>query len=92
MERRTITTIFFDGQFWAAEVERWDENAVPSVARHVFGAEPNHAELLLWARRGFADLRFVPRTPETAPPRAAGNPKRAKRLVNREMKRRPRRT
>ena len=75
--RQTITTICHDGQFWIALIERLDGNYL-EIARHVFGAEPSNAELLDWAGRGFADLRFVPASARvfSEPP---SNPKRRKR-------------
>ena len=41
-------TLYFDGQFWIGLVEFRDDDGV-RAARHVFGAEPNNAELLAFA-------------------------------------------
>lgn len=41
-------TLYYDGQFWIGLVEFRDDDGV-RAARHVFGAEPNNAELLAFA-------------------------------------------
>jgi Protein of unknown function (DUF2992) len=55
---RTISTIFFDGRFWVAVVERHFVDGSVSAARHVFGAEPTNAEILLWAAQYPNGLQF----------------------------------
>ena len=85
--RQTVTTIYFDGQFWVALVERIDGDAV-EMARHVFGPEPGNAELLEWAEKGFAGLSFHPvlgRVLQEPP----ANPKRRKRAAARENRKDP---
>ncbi|MBU1174694.1 MAG: YjdF family protein [Alphaproteobacteria bacterium] len=81
---QTITTIYHDGQFWVAMIERLDGDRV-DVARHVFGAEPSNAELLAWAGKGFAGLDFQP-APARALPEPSPNPKRRKREAAAELK------
>jgi hypothetical protein len=81
MLTRTITSIFFDGQFWVAEIERRSEDGL-ETARHCFGAEPNNAELLHWVDSELPRLRFhrcggAPETPGVEKP----SPKRARRLA-----------
>ncbi len=80
--RQTVTTVYFDGQFWVALVERLDGEAV-EVARHVFGAEPSNAELLDWAGKGFGGLSFHP-APERVLCQPSANPKRRKRAAAKE--------
>jgi len=55
---RTVATIYFDGQFWVALIERHG-GGTRLAARHVFGPEPNNAELLEWAAGPWRGLRFV---------------------------------
>jgi hypothetical protein len=45
-------------QFWVALIERY-RGAERVVARHVFGPEPNNAELLAWASVSLRDLHFT---------------------------------
>lgn len=58
-------TILFDDPFWVGIFERVTPEGY-AVARHVFGAEPGEAELLQFAREGYANLRFSP--PGSCPP------------------------
>jgi len=51
------TTIFFENPLWVGVFERRDERGY-AVARHVFGSEPNEAELLLFARTNYQQLSF----------------------------------
>lgn len=57
MVDRTITSIFFDGQFWVAEIERHVSSRI-ETARYCFGPEPSNAELLDWAGHAFPRLAF----------------------------------
>lgn len=41
-------TLYYDGQFWIGLVEFRDADGV-RAARHIFGGEPNNAELLAFA-------------------------------------------
>ena len=63
---RTVSTIYFDGQFWVALVEH--HRGTESVAaRHVFGPEPNNAELLQWAGQSWRRLHFAGDTANLVP-------------------------
>lgn len=57
MGDRTITSIFFDGQFWVAEIERHVSDRV-ETARYCFGPEPSNGELLDWVGHAFSRLVF----------------------------------
>ncbi|HEX3778303.1 MAG TPA: YjdF family protein [Pseudonocardiaceae bacterium] len=58
-------TVYYDGQFWIGLVEFRDTDGV-RAARHVFGNEPNNAELLAFASgREFDQLA---RRAHAAPP------------------------
>jgi len=74
-----ICSIYHDGQFWVAEVERCLDGVV-SVARHVFWAEPGNAELLDWVGREMGQLAYVPIGEDGRWPKRP-NPKRMKRLA-----------
>jgi hypothetical protein len=60
-------TVYFDGQFWVALVERIRSDGTCLVGRHVFGPEPSNPELILFyqtelhdvaLRRGNLETRF----------------------------------
>jgi len=51
-----ITTIYFDGQFWAALVEKIAPDGQVRVGRHVFGSEPDNGEILRFYRDVYDDL------------------------------------
>ena len=81
MITRTITSIFFDGQFWVAEIERHSDCRV-EVARYCFGPEPSNAELLDWIDREFPRLQFLVREEQSFQSNIRRlNPKRARRIA-----------
>jgi len=41
-----VTTVFYDGQFWIALIEKTDELGILSVGKYTFGAEPSNTDLL----------------------------------------------
>lgn len=47
MENYIITTIYFDGQFWAALIKK-NADGVCYTGRYVFGSEPSNPEILHW--------------------------------------------
>lgn len=47
MEDFTITTIYYDGQFWTALIEKQIVGAY-YTGRYVFGAEPTNPRILFW--------------------------------------------
>ena len=55
----TVTTVYFDGQFWCALIERC-VNGKNFAGRYVFGAEPSNPELLNWMINGFANVALLP--------------------------------
>ena len=55
----TVTTIYFDGQFWCALIERHQQNRC-FVGRHVFGAEPSNPKLLEWMLNDFSRIKLFP--------------------------------
>ena len=83
---KTCLTVFFDGRFWVALVEREDEHGL-HLARHVFGPEPGQAEILRWIETGYRALRFFDAGEEPAHGdrhEKKINPKRAKREAARQ--------
>ena len=55
----TITTIYFDGQFWCALIEQ-NRDGQNYAGRYVFGAEPSNPQLLHWMIHEFADVPLLP--------------------------------
>jgi hypothetical protein len=55
----TVTTIYFDGQFWCALIER-NVDGKAFVGRYVFGEEPTNPRLLHWMTDEFTDIKFLP--------------------------------
>ena len=43
---QVVTTIFFNGQFWVALIERIGEDGALEVGKHTFGPEPGQPELI----------------------------------------------
>lgn len=55
----TITTIYFDGQFWCALIER-NVDGKNFAGRYVFGAEPSNPRLLNWMLNEFSKISLLP--------------------------------
>jgi hypothetical protein len=59
MDDFVSTTIYFDGQFWSALIEK-KENGMLYTGRYIFGAEPSHPRLLNWMLYEFAGIPLFP--------------------------------
>lgn len=55
----TVTTIYFDGQFWCALIERCEDGKT-YAGRYVFGSEPSNPEILNWMVHSFANVPLLP--------------------------------
>ena len=55
----TVTTIYFDGQFWCALIEQC-RNGKNFAGRFVFGAEPSNPEILNWMIYSFSEVPLLP--------------------------------
>ena len=55
----TITTIYFDGQFWCALIEQC-RGGKNYAGRFVFGAEPSNPQVLNWMVYDFANIPLLP--------------------------------
>lgn len=51
----TITTIYYDGQFWSALIEKYN-HGVYYTGRYVFGSEPTNPQLIKWMLYEFSDI------------------------------------
>ena len=58
MEDFTVTTIYYDGQFWCALIEK-NTNGIYYSGRYVFGAEPTNPRLLYWMLYEFDKIPVV---------------------------------
>ena len=68
---QTTLTVFFDGTFWKALVERREGSAL-SIAVHIFGAEPTGAEVYDWWLRSDTELGFTSRVAAPGRPKDPG--------------------
>ena len=55
----TVTTIYFDGQFWCALIEQCRDGK-NYAGRFVFGAEPSNPQFLNWMIYDFANVPLLP--------------------------------
>lgn len=55
----TITTIYFDGQFWCALIEQCRKGK-NFAGRYVFGSEPTNPQLLDWMISEFDKVPLLP--------------------------------
>ena len=55
----TVTTIYFDGQFWSALIEQCRDGK-NYAGRFVFGAEPSNPQILNWMAYDFANVPLFP--------------------------------
>lgn len=55
----TVTTIYFDGQFWCALIEQCRDGK-NYAGRFVFGAEPSNPQILNWMIYNFANVPLLP--------------------------------
>lgn len=55
----TVTTIYFDGQFWCALIEQCRDGK-NYAGRYVFGAEPSNPQVLNWMMHDFACVPLLP--------------------------------
>lgn len=85
-------SVFYDGQFWVGVLEITDGGSVRAV-RHVFGGEPNNAELEEFAIKHSGRLidraLAAPAVANAERTRSNVNPKRLARMVARERADRP---
>lgn len=58
MEQVT-TTIFFDGQFWIALIEKTADDGTLAVGKHTFGAEPTNTDLLHFTLYEYSSVRLI---------------------------------
>ncbi len=57
MDDFTITTIYFDGQFWCAFIQKQTGGNF-YTGRHVFGSEPSNPQILEWMLSGYSQVRL----------------------------------
>ncbi len=81
-------TIYFEDPFWIGLYER-EENGCLAVSRMVFGTEPKEPDVYERLCKTWAQLRFGPAVPGTAPAVACRNPKRRQRTIRQALSRRP---
>lgn len=78
-------TICFEDPFWIGLVEV-EDGGVYSVARHVFGAEPSTPEVFEFVCHHWRELRFTHDVEVEVRRAKRVNPKRLRRLIEKEMR------
>ena len=78
-------TVRFEEPFWIGLVETEDGGSY-SVAKHVFGAEPTTPEVFDFIRDHWNDLRFTHEVQVEAKESKRINPKRLRRMIEKEMR------
>ncbi|MCK4870381.1 MAG: YjdF family protein [Gammaproteobacteria bacterium] len=80
-------TVLFEDPFWVGILERTEEDQY-SAAKIVFGVEPTSNELYHRFLQNNYPIKFSDVSKEHRQKKSHGNPKRRKRIVQREMKNR----
>lgn len=78
-------TICFEDPFWIALVETQDDQEGYRVARHVFGPEPSDPEVEAFIHDNWKTLRFTESLQVEKRGGTKINPKRLRRLIEREI-------
>ncbi len=78
-------TVRFEEPFWIGLIEREDGDSY-SVAKHVFGAEPTTPEVFDFIRDHWNDLRFTHEIQVEVGESKRINPKRLRRMIEKEMR------
>lgn len=60
-------TVFFNGQFWIALVQRTDEDGTRALGKFVFGPEPSNTDLLDFYLTKLSDVELLPDGQEDKP-------------------------
>lgn len=55
---KVVTTVFFDGRFWIALVEKTDAQGRLFVGKYTFGPEPTNSDLLDFVLNKYPFLKF----------------------------------
>lgn len=80
----TKFTVYHDGRFWAGLFERENREGY-SVARVVFGEEPNESELYHFILKRFSSLDFSRPSEPAEDPVKRVNPKRLIRMIQESL-------
>lgn len=78
-------TVRFEDPFWVGVIEVEDEGGY-RVARHVFGAEPTTPEVLRFVCDRWRELRFTDGIQIRTEQAKRVNPKRLRRMIEREIR------
>ena len=80
-------TVFFEDPFWVGVLQRTDGDRL-EACKITFGAEPRDGEVYAFLLSHWNQFRFSPMVRDTGTEERRQNPKRARREINRELKRR----
>ncbi len=77
-------TVYFEDPFWLGIYER--ENCGKyEVSRIIFGTEPKDYEVYAFLLKNYSEFRFSPSMETERKPESHVNPKRLKRMINKEL-------
>jgi len=62
-----VSTIYFNGQFWIALIEKTAEDGTYYLGRYTFGSEPSNPELLDFYLRKYVDVLNLPTNAASRP-------------------------
>ncbi len=57
---QVVSTILYNGQFWIALVEKYEDDGSLYIGKHTFGPEPNNSDILDFYRDRYERLKFYP--------------------------------
>jgi len=55
---QVISTILFNGQFWIALIEKYEEDGSLFIGKYTFGPEPNNTDLIDFYQNKYQSIRF----------------------------------
>ena len=58
MMSQVISTILFNGQFWVALIERYEDDRTLFIGKYTFGAEPTNTDLMDFYLNKYQRVKF----------------------------------
>jgi hypothetical protein len=80
-----VSTVFYDGQFWIALIERVDDDGRYSIGKYTFGPEPSNTDLLDFYLTKLSDIEFLPSDRKVKLAKVRKHPKDASERVKKSL-------
>ncbi len=61
---QVVTTVFFNGQFWIALIEKLDSSGTVFIGKYTFGPEPTNPQLLQFYLNEYSHVTCYQDTPD----------------------------